>query len=311
MAPSIESAQIKQWGFDFGFDAIGITSAHPVANPHIDAFKNYLAKGYQGEMQYLSRNIEKRLDVRQLVPGARSVICAALNYYHDEQKQNSTGPCGKVARYAWGRDYHDVVKEKLLRLADQIKAAVNTPVITRCFVDTAPILEKAYAARAGLGWIGKNTLLLNEQFGSWLVLGEIVTDLELEYDEPVPDQCGRCEECLHACPTNALIEPRILGARRCISYLTVESKSEVPVELQPKIGNRLFGCDDCQNACPFNQDKSPCREPNFKPMHVQLNLENILFDTPEQLQQRFTGASLSRTNYNQLQRIARICKCNS
>ncbi len=245
--------KIKQWGFDLGFDCVGITSAQPVDNPHIDAFKNYLANGYQGDMQYLSRNIEKRLDVRLLVPGARSVICAALNYYHETPAQNSTRLCGKVARYAWERDYHDVVKEKLHRLADHIRAAVDTPVITRCFVDTAPILEKAYAARAGLGWIGKNTLLLNEKFGSWLVFGEIVTDLELDCDQPVPDRCGDCDLCLHACPTNALIEPRILDARRCISYLTIESKSEVPAELQPKIGNWLFGCDNCQNACPFNQ----------------------------------------------------------
>lgn len=297
--------KIKQWGFEIGFDVMGITSARPIDNPHTDALNNYLAKGYQGEMQYLYRHLEKRFDVRRLVPGARSVICTALNYYNEAPKQNSTGLRGKVARYAWGSDYHDVVKAKLHQLADCIKATVSGPVQIRCFVDTAPILEKAYAARAGIGWIGKNTLLLNERFGSWLVLGEIVTDLELDYDTPVPDQCGDCEKCLHACPTNALIEPRILDARRCISYLTIESKSQVPVELQSKIGNRLFGCDECQNACPFNQMKSPSNEPDFKPINVQLDLESILSTTPEQLQQRFTGTSLSRMNYEYLQQ-ARI-----
>jgi len=297
----INPKQIKNWGRKIGFDLIGITSALPIDNPHTDALNNYLAKGYQGEMQYLSRHLEKRLDVRRLVPGARSVICTALNYYNEAPKQNSTGPCGKIARYAWGRDYHDVVKEKLHRLADHIRVAVGTPVITRCFVDTAPILEKAYAARAGLGWIGKNTLLLNEKFCSWLVLGEIVTDLELACDEPIPDQCGDCENCLKACPTNALIKPRILDARRCISYLTIESKSAVPAVLQSKMGNWLFGCDDCQNVCPFNQMKSPSNEPDFKPINVQLALEKVLSSTPEQLQQRFTGTSLSRMNYEYLQ----------
>jgi epoxyqueuosine reductase len=299
----INPKQIKNWGYNIGFDLIGITAAQPVVNPHTDAFNNYLANGRQGDMQYLSRHLEKRLDVRRLVPGARSVICTALNYYHEAPKPNSTGPCGKIARYAWGRDYHDVIKEKLHRLADHIKTAVDTPVITRCFVDTAPILEKACAARAGLGWIGKNTLLLNEKFGSWLVLGEIVTDLELDYDEPIPDRCGDCEQCLHACPTNALIEPRILDARRCISYLTVESKSQVPTDLQSKIGNRLFGCDECQNVCPFNQMKTPSNEPDFKPINVQLDLDTILSATPEQLQQRFTGTSLSRMNYEYLQQV--------
>jgi epoxyqueuosine reductase len=310
MSSSLDSAHIKQWGFNLGFDVMGITSALPIDNPHTNALHNYLAKGYQGQMQYLSRNIQKRLDVRRLVPGARSVICAALNYYHDAPEHHGVKPCGKVARYAWGRDYHDVIKSKLHQLADHIKAAATDSIQTRCFVDTAPLLEKAYAARAGIGWIGKNTLLLNERFGSWLVLGEIVTDLELDYDQPVENHCGACEKCLHACPTNALIEPRILDARRCISYMTIESKSEVPTELQPKMGNWLFGCDDCQNACPFNQKKTPCKEPNFKPINVQLDLENILSSTPEQLQQQFIDTGLSRTNYEQLQRIAMTCKNN-
>jgi len=269
----VDSKQIKRWGQELGFALIGITAAQPIDNPHADAFKNYLTKGYQGEMQYLSRYSEKRLDVRLLVPGARSIICTALNYYNDAPEQKEANSCGKIARFAWGRDYHDRIKEKLQRLAGRIKDAVNHPLQTRCFVDTAPILEKAYAARAGLGWIGKNTLLLNEQFGSWLVLGEIVTDLELDYDESVPDQCGACEKCLSACPTNALVEPRILDARRCVSYLTIESKSTPPSDLQGKMGNWLLGCDDCQNACPFNQDKKPCPEPDCKPKNLQRDLE--------------------------------------
>jgi epoxyqueuosine reductase len=310
MSSSLDSAQIKQWGFDLGFDVIGVTFALPIDKPHTNALHDYLAKGYQGDMHYLARNVEKRLDVRQLVPGARSVICTALNYYHETPEQQSAKPYGKIARYAWGRDYHDVIKTKLHQLADRIKAAAIDIIQTRCFVDTAPLLEKAYAARAGLGWIGKNTLLLNERFGSWLVLGEIVTDLELDYDQPVPDQCGSCEKCLHSCPTNALVEPHILDARRCISYLTIESKLQVPTELQPKMGNWFFGCDDCQNVCPFNQKKASCEEPDFKPINVQRSLGNILSSTPEQLQQQFTGTSLSRTNYEQSKRIAMICKCN-
>jgi len=304
------SQKIKNWGFDLGFDAIGITSALPIENLHTNALHNYLAKGYQGQMRYLSRNVLKRLDVRQLMPVARSVICTALNYYHDVTAQHSAKPCGKIARYAWGRDYHNVVKAKLHQLAARIKAAANGPVQTRCFVDTAPLLEKAYAARAGIGWIGKNTLLLNERFGSWLVLGEIVTDLEMDYDPPVEDQCDSCEKCLHACPTNALVEPRILDARRCISYLTVESKLEVPTELQSKMGNWLFGCDECQNACPFNQDKTPCKEPGFQSGNAQIELENIVINTPEPLQQQFTGTSISRAPLERLRHVAKICQKN-
>lgn len=299
------TGNIKQWGLEIGFDVMGITSAQPIDNPHTGAFKNYLANGYQGDMQYLSRHIEKRLDVRLLVPGARSVICTAMNYYNEAPPQSSTGSIGEVARYAWGRDYHDVVKEKLHRLVERITTAADRPIQTGCFVDTAPILEKAYAARAGLGWIGKNSLLLNERFGSWLVLGEIVTDLELDYDAPVPGRCGACDKCLLACPTSALIEPRILDARRCISYLTVESKSPASSDLQGKMSPWLLGCDECQNVCPFNQSRTPCQEPGFKPRNVQLDLEEIVSSTPEQLQQRFVGTGLCRVGYEHLQRNAK------
>ncbi|MBN1844183.1 MAG: tRNA epoxyqueuosine(34) reductase QueG [Sedimentisphaerales bacterium] len=298
-------------------DAIGFTSALPVDSYHAVALHDYLGKGYQGDMQYLARDIEKRLDVRRLVPSARSVICTALNYYQPvpeiaiDDSGRRRGRSGRVARYAWGRDYHDIVRDKLRRLAGQLAEAATGGVITRCFVDTAPLWEKAYAARAGLGWIGKNTLLLNERFGSWLVLGEIVTDLELAPDEPASDRCGDCSACLAACPTGALVEKRVLDARRCISYLTVESGSEVPPELQAKMGNRLFGCDACQEACPFNRQTPPTREAAFAARNASLDVPELLACPPESLPERLSGTSLGRCEPGHLRHLAEICRKNS
>ena len=217
--------QIQEFSKKVGFDVVGVASAEAVETG--DCVREYLRKGYEGEMGYLAREVDKRIDVRRLVAGARSVVCVGMNYFA-ETPERPEGLCGVVARYARGRDYHEVVKQRLYKLADRIKALAAGSVLTRCFVDTAPLLEKAWAARAGLGWIGKNGLLLNERYGSWLVLGEVVTDLELEADKPCDDGCGDCRACVETCPTEALVEPYVLEARRCISYLTMESRKDNP-----------------------------------------------------------------------------------
>jgi len=301
--------QIKEISKNVGFDLVGVASAGVVETG--DCLRDYLEKGFHGEMGYLGREVEKRVDVKQLVAGARSVICVGLNYFAAAPEKPDRG-CGLVARYARGRDYHNVVKQRLHILADRIKAAAAGPVLTRCFVDTAPLLEKACAARAGLGWIGKNGLLLNERFGSWLVLGEIVTDLELEADEPCDDGCGDCRECVEACPTGALVEPHILEARRCISYLTIASRQDLPKELGVKLGNRIFGCDACQEACPYNQDGVETTTEEFKPRveWTHLRLDEIMATDQAGKDKRFRGSCMERVKLEHLQHVAGWCRDN-
>jgi len=310
MAASITSVQIKEIAGELGFDLVGIAPAEPIELSRF--WREYLAKGYHGQMHYLERNVEKRLDPRKLLPNARSIICTATNYYRGDLKISTSQPHGKIARYARGRDYHDVIKTRLKKLSETIRSLTDQPIQLRCFVDTGPLVEKAHAARAGLGWIGKNTLLINKRFGSYLLLGEIVTDLELDYDEPIPDNCRSCSLCLQACPTNAFVEPRILDARSCISYLTVESKQTPAPELAAKLNGWLFGCDLCQDTCPFNKTPIPTKDPDLQP-HPQwslLALADILTMTEQQFHNRFTGSCLERTGLAQLKTIAQLCQKN-
>jgi epoxyqueuosine reductase len=310
MSDTLTSTQIKQWARQLGFDLVGIAPAEPI--PHADKFKDFLVKGYHGDMHYLGRHVEKRLDPRLLFPGARSIICTALNYFSESENKRVRHLFGRVARYAWIRDYHEIIKTRLYQLADRIIQESEGVVQWRCFVDTAPLAEKAHAARAGLGWIGKNSLLVNEQLGSWLILGEIVTDLELDYDQPVTDLCGSCDRCLTACPTKALVEPRILDARRCISYLTIESKSPIPDELAPGIGNWIFGCDTCQNACPFNQEPKPTNDPDLQPLKKwqKIDLSTILDMDSEQFKELFADSAILRINLEHLRQVASACQKN-
>ncbi len=312
MSGSITSDQIKSFALQLGFDLVGIASADPIA--HSEHLYNYLRNNYQGEMDYLARNTEKRIHPAQLVPGARSVICTALNYYQPTPDNYSHLTRGKIARYAWGTDYHLVVKEKLKQLADFISAQLNCSDRTvlpllRCFVDIAPLAEKELAARAGLGWIGKNNLLINQQFGSWLVLGEIVTSLPLDHDQSVADQCGDCSRCLEACPTQALVQPRTLDARRCVSYLTIEAKSTLPDAEKlknPKVAQWIFGCDLCQNSCPFNQSTPTSKEPDFQPRHCSIQPEQLLKMTRPEFEKHFAHSPLLHADWNHLRQLAKL-----
>jgi epoxyqueuosine reductase len=268
--------QIKSKAFALGFDLVGIVAAGPLAG--IAAFERWLADGRHGEMGYLARNVGRRGDPRQLLPGAKSIIVIACNYHTTNPEpvagatRNADIPvratdahCGQIARYALGDDYHDIIGGKLDALIEAIRALVPGVQAKAC-VDTAPVLERELAQRAGLGWIGKNTMLLHRRFGQWLFLGEILLDVELWPDAPeIHDRCGRCTRCITACPTNAIVAPRELDARRCISYLTIELKGPIPPELRPLIGNRIFGCDDCLEVCPWNRFAQQAREPGFSP----------------------------------------------
>jgi epoxyqueuosine reductase len=236
--------RIKAQAFGLGFDLAGITRLGPAETA--GAFDDWLARGYAGDMSYLPRAAQKRRDTRLPFPGTTSAIVVAMNY-------GGTSPSGPVARYARGDDYHDVLLAKLRTLHDWLPDELGRPVHGKAYVDTGPLLERDLARRAGLGWFGKNTNLINPELGSFFFLGALLVDLELEPDEPFEaDRCGTCTRCLEACPTQALVEPRVLDATRCISYLTIELKGEIPEPLREPMGTLLYGCDICQDVCPWN-----------------------------------------------------------
>ena len=236
--------RLKAQAFGLGFDLVGITRLGPADTA--SAFDEWLARGFAGEMDYLPRAAQKRRDTRLPVPGTTSAIVVAMNY-------GGTSPTGPVARYARGDDYHDVMLARLRTLHEWLRDEVRRPVHGKAYVDTGPLLERDLARRAGLGWFGKNTNLINPEIGSFFFLGALLVDLELEPDVPFEaDRCGTCTRCLEACPTNALVEPRVLDATRCISYLTIELKGEIPEALREPMGALLYGCDICQDVCPFN-----------------------------------------------------------
>ena len=262
-AASTTSTSLKNRLVEFarslGFDSCRVAVCNPPA--HAEEFANWLGDGAHGEMDYMARGAEKRADPQRILPGAKSVIVLALNYFQgQESRRSQTAATGKVARYAWGDDYHDVIADKLNKIDNFLREFGGTQ---KCYVDTGPILERDYAATSGIGWHGKSTMLINERLGTWFFLAEILTTLELPADEPAHDRCGTCERCITACPTGAITAPHKLDARRCISYLTIELKGAIPLEFRPLIGDRIFGCDDCLDACPWNRFASESRESAF------------------------------------------------
>ncbi|HXH03119.1 MAG TPA: tRNA epoxyqueuosine(34) reductase QueG [Candidatus Competibacteraceae bacterium] len=262
------AAAIKVWGRELGFQQVGISDvdlSEAEARLH-----DWLAQGYHGEMAYMARHGTHRSRPAELVPGTLSVITARMDYYPPDAA-DAVGvlnhpELGYVSRYALGRDYHKVLRGRLKTLAARIEQAIG-PFGYRVFSDSAPVLEKALAAKAGLGWIGKHSNLLTREAGSWFFLGEIYVDLALPADAPVAEHCGRCSACLEVCPTRAIVAPYRVDARRCISYLTIELHGAIPEELRPLMGNRIYGCDDCQLVCPWNRFATPTPESDFLPRH--------------------------------------------
>ena len=242
-----------------GFDSCKVTTAAPPR--HEKEFQAWLREGAAGEMEWIGRGEEKRCDPQKVLPGARSVIVVALNYFQGGQlPEPQTAQAGRIARYAWGDDYHELMLRKLEELSAFLFERGGTQ---KCYVDTGPILERDYAAEAGIGWHGKSTMLIDPKLGTWFFLGEILTTLELPADAPQEPRCGSCQRCITACPTGAITEPHRLDARRCISYLTIELKGAIPLELRRLIGDRIYGCDDCLDACPWNRFASTSREAAF------------------------------------------------
>jgi epoxyqueuosine reductase len=254
-------ADIKQKARSLGFDLAGVAPLGPF--PEAVFYPKWLENGYAGDMQYLERQTAAKMEPQSVLPGARSVIVCAMNYNSAQPHTRYDRLRAWISRYAWGEDYHETVKEKLLELAAWIER--NSPLRTRAYVDTGPLLERVFAKYAGVGWFGKNTCIINQKVGSWLFLGCIVTDLEMPYDTPVPDRCGSCTRCIDACPTGAILEPYVLDSRKCIAYTTIELRGEIPEKDRAGIGHHLFGCDICQDVCPWNRRAPHSSNPAFEP----------------------------------------------
>ena len=314
---------VKQSARIAGFELAGIAAVRDF--PELDYFPDWIAAGNAGEMKYLeSRDDQgnlKRASLRTAVPWARSVIVCAINYNTSPpySTQTSDPARGWISRYAWSQeDYHDSVLLKLRRVEEELcsffAAAGGTPALrTRCYVDTGPLVERVYAKYAGVGWIGKNTCILNQKLGSWLFLGVILTSLELEADLPAPDRCGTCTRCIDACPTNAFIAPYELDSNKCIAYLTIEKRGAIPEEMRDGIGRQVFGCDICQDVCPWNRKSPPTAAAEFQPREGLVNpaLEWLAEISSEEFQEKFRGSPIRRTKRNGLRRNAAIAMGNS
>jgi epoxyqueuosine reductase len=323
---------IKREALALGFDAVGISrvgdSSSPSTElppslppdpatplPHLlfSRLAEWLQRGYHGTMAWMIRDPSRRSNPQQVLPGCRSMVSVGMNYYTDNRANEQPG-MGRIARYAWGKDYHTVMSRRLSQLEAKI-AALSPGVTTKAYVDTGPIMEKAWAQQAGLGWIGKHSNLVSAECGSWLLLGEILTTLDLEQDEPATDLCGSCTLCIQACPTGAIVEPYVVDARLCISYLTIElrgGREVIPDDLAAQMGNRIFGCDDCLDVCPFNLRVDASSEPVFTPTSLTLapNLKALSQISEESFSTTFKESPLKRAKQSGLLRNVGIAQDN-
>ena len=286
-------ARLVSFARQVGFDSCRIAECNPPA--HATEFREWLRQGAHGEMNYMQRGEEKRCDPRKILPGARSIVSLALNYFQVERthRRSETAATGRIARYAWGDDYHNVIGTKLDRIDKFLRTFGGHQ---KSYVDTGPILERDHGAQSGIGWHGKSTMLIDERLGTWFFLAEILTTLELPPDEPVRDRCGTCERCITACPTSAITAPHQLDARRCISYLTIELKDAIPLELRPLIGDRIFGCDDCLDACPWNRFAQASRHSAFSARRstTGMSLREYLELNNDQFRELFKNSPIKR-----------------
>ena len=299
MSPTV---QIKKIASDLGFNYCGIAKAE-FLEAEAPRLEDWLKRGYQGKMSYLENHFDKRLDPTLLVPGAKSVISLIYNYYPEKDLAKENANTYKIAKYAYGEDYHHIIKDKLKLFFFRMEEAIGK-VEGRAFVDSAPVHERAWAKKAGLGWTGKNSLLLNKSMGSFFFLAELIVDVELEYDGPVKDYCGTCTACMDACPTDAIPQPYVVDGSKCISYFTIELKEEIPAEVKGKFENWIFGCDICQDVCPWNSFSKPHSEPLFTPNSQLENFSKEDWEeiTEEVFQKVFKHSAVKRTKYEGLKR---------
>jgi len=294
------TAKIKSAAKALGFLSCGISKADFLED-EAPRLEQWLNQGHHGSMSYMERHFDKRLDPRLLVPGAKSVVSLLLNYHTDKKQADPTAP--KISSYAYGTDYHFVIKEKLKELMQIILREIGE-VNGRVFVDSAPVMDKAWAAKSGLGWLGKNTNLISKQVGSFFFIAELIIDLELDYDAPVTDHCGSCTACIDACPTDALLQPYQIDGSKCISYLTIELKESIPTGFKGQMDNWAFGCDVCQTVCPWNRFAKPHSEPAFEPHEELLNLTKSEWQemTSVIFNKVFKNSAVKRTKFEGLKR---------
>ncbi|MCB0487109.1 MAG: tRNA epoxyqueuosine(34) reductase QueG [Cyclobacteriaceae bacterium] len=300
MNKSSQSALVKKLAADLGFQFCGISKAE-FLEEEAPRLEEWLRRGYQGKMSYLENHFDKRLDPTLLVPGAKSVVSLVYNYFPN----NNLGQDDnfKIAKYAYGEDYHFVVKDKLKLLIESLQESIGE-INGRAFVDSAPVMERAWAQRGGVGWIGKNSLLLNRKAGSFFFLAELIIDFELEVDGPMKDYCGTCTACMDACPTDAIPEPYVVDGSKCIAYFTIELKDQIPESVKGKFENWIFGCDICQDVCPWNRFATPHSEPQFEPKPGLDKITNQDWKelTEDVFQKLFKNSAVKRTGFNGLKR---------
>jgi epoxyqueuosine reductase len=304
---------IKEEAHRLGFELVGIS---PVSDPpHEQSFADWLQAGYSGEMAYLTRTEQARRHPDTWLPWARSVVSVAMNYYtpFPREADHTAASRGWVSRYAWGDDYHAMMESRLDSLLGWIRHTIGQGIQGKAYVDAGPVLEKGFAGRAGIGWIGKNTLFISPKHGSYFFLGELFLSLDLPADQPIKNRCGSCDLCLKACPTDAFVGPYRLDARRCISYLTVELKGSIPTSIRPLIGDHIFGCDICQEVCPYNINIKTSTEPAFQPREglYAPELIPLLALDDEQFRSRFKGSPVKRSKRRGLMRNVAVALGNA
>ncbi|MDH7445382.1 tRNA epoxyqueuosine(34) reductase QueG [Aquimarina sp. 2201CG14-23] len=297
---------IKTEAKRLGFLSCGISKAE-FLEQEAPRLEKWLEQNMHGQMSYMENHFDKRLDPTLLVEGSKSVISLLLNYFPSEEQADPEAP--KISKYAYGKDYHHVIKDKLRKLQEFITEQIGE-VHGRAFVDSAPVLDKAWAAKSGLGWIGKNSNLLTQKVGSYYFIAELIVDLDLEYDTPVTDHCGTCTACIDACPTQAIVDPYVVDGSKCISYFTIELKEEIPLDVKGKFDNWMFGCDVCQDVCPWNRFSKPHNEPLFNPNPELLEMTKKDWEeiTQEVFSKVFQKSAVKRTKFSGLQRNIQFLK---
>jgi epoxyqueuosine reductase len=309
----MNASEIKTKARELGFDLCGVAPA--AAHPELAFLRDWLDRGYGGTMTYLHRSAKKRADVRQVVPSARSVIVTGTLYNTDRPYSTECAEPGRahIARYAWGDDYHDVIGARMDALLAWMREHADQPFEARAYVDTGPVQERVYAQHAGLGWIGKNSCVINPEIGSWIFLAAIICSLPLDVDAPALDQCGTCTLCIEACPTQAIVSPGVLDATRCISYLTIELKSAIPAEHHAGLGAHVYGCDICQEVCPWNATAPRSADPAWQPRAAwdRVDLLTLAQRSDEELDDALRGSPMQRTKAQGLRRNVAIALSNS
>jgi epoxyqueuosine reductase len=289
-----------------GFDLVGFAKADKLIE-ETENLKKWLELKYHGDMEYMERNLEKRNDVSKVLPGVKSVISLAVNYYTNEQYSNQKDK-GKISRYAWGKDYHLIIWKKLGQLENELKE-IDPEFESKSYVDTGPVMDKAWAVKAGLGWLGKHTNVINKEMGSWFFIATVFTNYEFEYSSIITDHCGSCTACIDACPTGAIVEEYLLDSTKCISYLTIENKKEIPDKFKDQFDNWIFGCDICQDVCPWNiKFAEATLNSGFLPKNKEINLSEITNMSEDEFRERFSESPVKRTKLKGLKRNAIFVK---